>query len=310
MGEIAKGLDVYYEKEKYDIFFEDGSCKKYPIGGMLFELISDEAFYLMTTKLENMIRCFPDADLPLTKDNLIKGFQWLYGTVEDEDVPLATELFRSSFNLKIHETLNTEHQFVSVGYFFEACYKEYIQDMQKFAICVDAIATEESKLADEFNHLIFVKFKKVADDAYKVYSKKCSRRHKNGEVIVETHNMQTCMDVLILEYCRFIKEKKVLKKCRNCGRYFVPKNHRDAVYCFAEAPNGPGKSCAKVAPQKKRSKARRVDALEQKHNREYSKIAMAAFRARKAGEDDSYYQKLIEKEMNRYYESKNRMGRI
>lgn len=258
----------------------------------------------MITKPENMIKCFPDADLPLSDESLTNGFQWLYGTVEDEDIPLATELFRSSFNLKIHEILKAEYQFTSVGHFFETCWKEYIQDMQEFAMYVDAIATEESGLADEFNHLRFVEFKEAADDAYNVYSKKCSRRHKRDKVTLETHNMQTCMDVLILEYCRLIKEKKVFKICHNCGRYFIPKKHRDAVYCFSEAPNGLGKSCAEVAPQKKRSEERRVDALEQKHNREYSKFAMAALRARKSGEDDSYYQKRLDKEMNRYYEAK------
>ena len=246
MAEIAHGLDVHYEEQINYVFFADGSCRKYPLGGMLFELISDEAFYLMVTKPQNMIQCFPERDLPLSVDSLTHGFQWLYGTVEDEDLPLATELFRSNFNIKIHEMLEQDNEFSTAGLFLEACYHEYMLDVQEFAMYVDAIATEESKLSDEFNAARFVEFKEAVDDAYKVYSKKCSRRRKRGKVTVAAHNMQTCMDVLLLEYCRMVKEKKVLKVCHNCGRYFIPKGRRDAVFCFADAPNGNGKSCAEV----------------------------------------------------------------
>ncbi len=52
----------------------------------------------LTTKVENMIKVFPNYNAEASVDNVTDGFKWLYGTIEDEELPLATELFRGCFN--------------------------------------------------------------------------------------------------------------------------------------------------------------------------------------------------------------------
>ncbi len=44
------------------VFFQDGTYAYYDTGGMLFEQISDEAIYLTTEKVINMIRAYPRYD--------------------------------------------------------------------------------------------------------------------------------------------------------------------------------------------------------------------------------------------------------
>ena len=50
MVEIAHGLDVHYEKQMNYVFFADRSCKSYPLGGMLFELLWSSFFVTFVTK--------------------------------------------------------------------------------------------------------------------------------------------------------------------------------------------------------------------------------------------------------------------
>ena len=60
MYKVAKGIDVYYENKKEVpniIFFSNDNQKYYNTGAMLFEAIHDEAIYLLTDKVENMIKC-------------------------------------------------------------------------------------------------------------------------------------------------------------------------------------------------------------------------------------------------------------
>ena len=62
------------------------------------ELIRDDAIYMVTTKVENMIKAFPDYNTVVSEESVTNGFKWLYGTIEDEELPVATELFRGCFN--------------------------------------------------------------------------------------------------------------------------------------------------------------------------------------------------------------------
>lgn len=296
MFKVAQGIDVFYKNDKYVVHWNEGNGKakrEYQLGGMLLELISDEAYYLMVTKPENMIRCFPDAEMPVSVESVTSGFKWLYGTVEDEELPLATELFRGTFNLCIMKTFERGGQYENVRDFFLECYQDYLKDIQRFAIYVDAVASAESNLADEFNRDRYSDFCKIADEVYDIYSKNCSKRQKRDQVKYEVYTMLSCMDVLWLEYCRLKKLNKGLRICHYCGRYFIPKAHKDAKYCFYMAPDGNGKTCAEVASQKNQSQKRRNDPSERDYNRQRAQLGMAAHRAREAGIDDSHYQKKL-----------------
>lgn len=108
MYEIAHGIEVYYENKKEVrniVFLSDGSYMYYSTGEILFEIISDEAIYMLTEKVRNMIKIYPNSTEPLTKNSVMDGFQWLYKTIMDEKLPIATELFRSCFNEVIHTML-------------------------------------------------------------------------------------------------------------------------------------------------------------------------------------------------------------
>ena len=90
MYEIGSGIRVYFENKKEFrnvVFFPDDRYTYYPTGGMLFELIQDDAIYMVTTKVENMIKVFPNYNAEASVDNVTDGFKWLYGTIEDEELP-------------------------------------------------------------------------------------------------------------------------------------------------------------------------------------------------------------------------------
>ena len=98
MVEIGHGIDVYYEKDYYTLLFMDKRCEERPVGSLIFEMIRDESFYIMLTKSRNAILSFPDFNDLLTIESLNNGFRWLCELTEDEDLPVVTEIFQSSFS--------------------------------------------------------------------------------------------------------------------------------------------------------------------------------------------------------------------
>lgn len=228
MFEIGHGIEVYYENKKEvrnTVFFPDGTYRYYDTGGMIFEVISDEATNMVTEKVGNMIKLYPGYQDSLTIESITDGFKWLHGTIEDENFPVATWLFRSAFSDTIRDVLEQEDRVSGcdcVGAFLQACFEQYLETVKTFAVFFDALAADASGDPDDFQKEAAGAFRSFADEMYDVYVKKCSVRRNNGSVSVETHEITNLLQLLTFESCRLKKEGKTVKICANCGRYFIP----------------------------------------------------------------------------------------
>ncbi|MCD7826388.1 MAG: DUF6076 domain-containing protein [Clostridiaceae bacterium] len=281
---IAFGIGIYYENKKNFknvVFFADGTYRYYGNGGMLFEIISDEAIYLLTEKVQNMLRIYPGKSEGVSSESIMEAFKWLYGTVEDEERPVATELLRSSFSNAISNHLceaETEN-YSTVGDFMMAVYEIYRQDVQDFCVFFDALAADFSGLADPLQKEIAAALKEYADKLYSYYTRKCSVRKTKDGKSVETYQITGLLQLLVFEYCRMLKEHTVIKICSNCGRYFIPGKRIDTIYCSAPSPQNPTKSCKEIGAQIKRNEERRTDPLKIEKNRNLTRYRMAVKRA-------------------------------
>lgn len=284
MSEVGAGIKVYYVREKNKVFFADGSWKYYSVGGLLFEMISDEAYSLTVEKSKRMIRCFPGYQMDITVNSVTDAFRWLYEAVEDESLPVATELFRSLFSKIIKCSLADEGIIMScknVGELMDKCYEQYYEHMEVFSMYVMALAASNSQKADR----MAVEFYQIADRWRSAYQKDCKVKEKKTEVIFETSSIVTPIELLIFEYWRMYKNKRILKECENCGRFFIPKGRNDTIYCFKPSPQDPEKTCSEIGAQESRKRKRESDPIEQDYHRNYSRQNMNAKRARDRGED-------------------------
>ena len=309
MYKIAAGIDVYYENKKEIsniIFFSNGNYEYYNAGEMLFEFISDGAIYLMTDKVENMIKAFPDYKVALTHESITEYFKWLYETVEDENMPVVTELFRSGFSEIIRDVLgqiNSVDAFNCVGEFFMVCYKEYFAQVQSFAVFTDSISAYASGNADDWQKEVAEAFNVVAESYDDYYTQKCNVRHIKGQVCVKMHNITNLLQLLIFEICRLKKEGKIFKQCVNCGRYFIPAKRKDSIYCHEQSPQNSEKMCSEIGPQVKRIKKRKSDLNELNYHNNTYKLYNAVRRAKEKGDAESmvkHFKNQIEKEVGKY----------
>lgn len=310
MYEIGSGIRVYFENKKEFrnvVFFPDDRYTYYPTGGMLFELIQDDSIYMVTTKVENMIKVFPNYNAEASVDNVTDGFKWLYGTIEDEELPLATELFRGCFNEVILDVVGRPESYECVGDFFVKCYEEYLSRIEVFSVYVDAIAAYNSGSADDFQSEMANDFMFSAEELYGLYTRKCSVRHKNGKVTVDTVQMKNFLQVLTFEYCRMKKENKPLKICENCGRYFIPSKRSDSIYCPAPSPQNPEKPCSEVGANFRQTVKRRRDPVERKYHNNSCRLQNMVRRLTETGASKDHiakYQTELQQEKKKYLSEK------
>lgn len=285
------------------VFFPDDGYAYYSTGGMLFELIRDDAVYMVTTKVENMIKAFPNYNAEVSAENVTEGFRWLYGTIEDGELPVATELFRGCFNEVIHDVADRAVSYDCVEEFFVKCYEEYLAHIEAFSVYVDAIAAYNSDLADEFQEKMANDFILSAEELYDLYTHKRSVRHKNGNVAVDIVQMKNFLQVLKFEYCRMKKENKPLKICENCGRYFIPQKRSDSIYCPAPSPQNPDKLCSEVGANFRQTVKRRNDPVEREYHTNSCRLQNMVRRLTETGASDDHitkYKRELQQEKKKY----------
>ena len=73
-------------------------------------------------------------------------------------------------------------------------------------------------------------------------------------------------------YIEFISDKRhVIKQCKNCGRYFIPKNLRDIKYCNNIFKNN--KTCKELGKQISYKKSLKDDELLDMYRKRYLSLA-------------------------------------
>lgn len=304
MVQIGYGIDVYYEKNQYTLLFMDKRCEERSVGSLIFEMIREDSFYIMLTKSRNAILSFPDFNDLLTLDSLRNGFCWLCELTEDEDLPVVTEIFQSSFSEIIYELLDNEDQQIldqcSIGQFLLHCYEEYKVNLTAFAIYIEAISAVNSGSKDSFWTKMNDDFQKIATEYYSIYKKKCKIRKRNQKTTIEFVNIQTPLELLLLDYCRMKKNNQIIKQCVNCGRYFIPQGRNDTMFCDAPSPQNQEKTCKEIGSLEIRKRRLSNDPIAKTRHQEYSKWSMAAKRAREKGEDETYYLRKLSEVTKKY----------
>lgn len=309
---IGHGIDVYYENNHINtVLFPDGRNIYYHAGSMLLEMAGKEAENLLTNTLRTMICSFPDYTAALNIESITDGVRWLYGTVASEDLPIATEIFRSSYSEIVKMMLEDERTVIEcncVGDFLEKCYQKFVECMEVFWIGVDSLAKVNSNIEDPLSEEMVTLIKKDADRMYPVFGKKCSNRRvkKTEQYEVRewtTFNIKMPIQVLEFEYCRMRKTGNLLKKCANCKRYFVAKN-RKMIFCNNPSPEKQDRSCKEIGPQIRRKQKRETDMREKQYHRDYTSKAMAAKRARDKGENDDHFYDEMRRVSEEYKEYK------
>ncbi len=297
MKQIGHGIDVYYENDyKNIILFPDERNICYYSGNMLLEMSGQAAKDLIIDKLKNMIRIFPEYAVALSIDSITSATKWIYGTVESEDLPVATEIFRSCFSETVRAILQDEKAVVEcncIGDFLVKCYEKIIKCMAIFWFAIDSLANINSNVEDPLSNEMFELLRKDADRLYPDLSKKCSNQKvkKMQEYEIRkiiTVNIKMPMQVLKFEYCRMRKNGLILRKCANCQRYFIAKNKK-RIFCDNRSPQDENRSCKEIGPQIRRQQKRETDPVAKKYHRKYTSKAMAAKRARDNGEDDNHF---------------------
>ncbi|WP_088227370.1 DUF6076 domain-containing protein [Desulfosporosinus sp. FKB] len=87
----------------------------------------------------------------------------------------------------------------------------------------------------------------------------------------EQFHVQNLKEALFVSFMHMVKNQVVLKKCKCCGKYFIPTGRADKEYCDRIAPNS-SKTCYEVGSIKKYHEKTKSNPVLQLFQKEYKKI--------------------------------------
>ncbi len=107
------------------------------------------------------------------------------------------------------------------------------------------------------------------------------------------YTFSTFLDLFKYLFFEIIKNNIVVKKCPNCGKYFIPENRIDTVYCNRVSPQDPEKTCQEYAKYRNFLEKTRTDEATKLYRQIYNSKRNKAIRTDdpKITEDIEFFKK-------------------
>lgn len=92
------------------------------------------------------------------------------------------------------------------------------------------------------------------------------------------YGIQSITSLLFFEMVHMIDAKKGIKKCRNCGHYFIPRLRSDTLYCDYVEKGNDGRTCKEIGAQRSWKKKEGDDIVTREYRKTYMKLRMQIVR--------------------------------
>ena len=238
-----KKIIVYQIYKKYqDTYSSHITKSEFNIGEQLCDFLN--------TDFEN-----PNSFKSLIKKYVINFFLNLTD-IKYSDFPVPAKEYEKSLDILINNhkyvfSLFRQDLMLDIEYIFNMNNLEEIKDLtplQRFQVMANSDVSSKSLEKIDNDK---VKINLSAFEILRDYSNYPMRQDETQR-IVSTANINSsyfieCADIiqsLLIELLEIAKLNIEIKKCRNCGKFFVPDNRSDEIYCSNIYENG--KTCKEI----------------------------------------------------------------
>jgi hypothetical protein len=180
-----------------------------------------------------------------------------------------------------HGRINKDSRlYVRMMEFIDICIKDptlYTMDIFMFFLHLEGLAVPEHHLQYYFDP------EKPVENRINPYLKISSfeaairgfaQTLKDKNTITSVYTCDSIDDVCMASLYHLLKLGLVIKKCNNCGKYFIPLRRSDAIYCDRISPYNPSKTCKDDGSQRTFEEKLKMDAAEKLRRSVYQVMQM------------------------------------
>ncbi|MCL2774173.1 MAG: DUF6076 domain-containing protein, partial [Oscillospiraceae bacterium] len=116
-------------------------------------------------------------------------------------------------------------------------------------------------------------YEKRLPDSYSI--KILKEIYKDCEVSLEEETvLNDFYNICFTSFMNMVKTETYIKRCANCGRYFIPLNRSDTLYCDSPAPQDSTKTCKKYGAEKQYQANLKNNETANRYRQTYMKLQM------------------------------------
>lgn len=157
---------------------------------------------------------------------------------------------------------------------------------------------------DNLKYSIYIDLKK--DEYYrKLLDSITSLENNNHIFYLKLYEINTLKDILNIYFNYYLENNIHIKKCENCGKYFIPTSRSDEKYCDNVSPQNPQKTCKEYGAKKTYRDKINSDKIQKAHFTTSQFFRMKIKRCKNEKEKEKLT-KLFEKYQTNYGKQKNK----
>lgn len=246
---IDGSLKVYYNGKSNSVFYPPDWDFDYEVGEMLLEVYEAHTSWISELVEEYLYR-----DREPNEENITEAIESIFSEETEFDAVVEWSMAKASFvnSLWIYlgaimEGNKEPKKIRTVGEFLDACVEEYCIELDGFRVFFEAIVAKDTgddsdevlRLTKSFEE-IFRKDHKIQRIGYELIF------DEQAKEFMSVYSVSNMLSLLALEYFHLSETNKHIRKCRNCGAFFIPRNRSDTVYCDRISPQDSSKTCKQV----------------------------------------------------------------
>ena len=129
----------------------------------------------------------------------------------------------------------------------------------------------------------------------------------NKITYLKAYDIKTLNDLLNVYFNYFIEKNICIRKCKNCGKYFIPQDRTDEKYCDDISPQNPRKTCKEYGAKKTYRDEIKSRPLKNEHNKTSQVYRMRINRAKERNDEKGQYYIKKFNEYKEEYEKRKEM---
>ena len=133
-------------------------------------------------------------------------------------------------------------------------------------------STKPSQYIEKFYHDSVDE--KTIKEIYDYFVKRLYSNVKEPSMPFDMYECKNGRSCYVFSFEHICKNEILIKKCKNCDKYFIPLNRSDTLYCDGTAPQDNNKTCKKYGAEKQYQENLKNDDVANRYRQTYMKLQM------------------------------------
>ena len=272
------GIKVFYNRKFNSVFYPPDWDVEYNVGEMLLDV-----YEFNIEKIKRIIEECKVFDDKVNEDEFEEAILYIMEKLESIDsVVIKSALlcsFRSSYfiyMLALEEGQDSALDIDTINKLLEICLEEFVAEYDDFKWFFEAVIANMNEEATEEQKEIFSAIKRMFREghtaqsfAYEIIT------DPDTDEFMSVYTVNSLLSLLVFEYSHLIENSILIKRCKNCGRYFMPEKRSDTIYCQWTSPQDKTRTCRQIGAQIAMQNRFHVDETAKAYRKKYQSLNMA-----------------------------------